>query len=62
MTARIGQLRQDNWDGTTMAIERKYLGQEIQVIQDNRDGTTVPVERGHLGQDHSDRAARTGHP
>jgi hypothetical protein len=49
MTARTGQLRQDNGDGTTMVIERVYLGQDIQLRQDNGDGATVPLEKGYLG-------------
>jgi hypothetical protein len=31
MAARTGQLRQDNQDGTTTAVERRYLGQDIQL-------------------------------
>jgi hypothetical protein len=46
MTARTGQLRKDNRDGTTMVVERGYLGQDIQLRQDNRDRTTMPLERG----------------
>jgi hypothetical protein len=50
MTARIRQLRQDNWEGSTTVVERGYLGQDFQLSQGNQDGTTMPVERGHLGQ------------
>ncbi len=59
MTARTGQLRQDNRDGTTMAVERGYMGQDIQLRQGNQDGTTMPVERGHLGHDIWDRNTPT---
>jgi hypothetical protein len=60
MTARTGQLRQDNHGGTTTAVERGYLGQEFQLRQGNRDGTTMPAERGHLGHDIWDRTTQTG--
>jgi hypothetical protein len=68
MTARTGQLRQDNQDGKTMAVEREYLGHDIQLRQDNQDrilraslgrksGTT-----GQLGQDSWDKTVLTDEP
>jgi hypothetical protein len=59
MTAQTVQLRQDNRDGTTLAVEIGYPGQDVQLRQGNQDGTTVLVERGHLGHDHSDKTAGT---
>jgi hypothetical protein len=58
MTARTGQLRQDNRDGTTTVVKRGYLGQGIQLRQGNQDGTTMPVERGLLGHGNWDSTTR----
>ncbi len=62
MTTRIGQLRQDNRDGTTTVVERGYLGQDIQLRQGNQNGTIVPVETGQLGQDIRVRTVSIGRP
>jgi hypothetical protein len=60
MTARTGLLRQDNRVGIPTAVERGYLGQDIQLRKDNRDGTTVPVERGQVGYDIWDMTSGRG--
>jgi hypothetical protein len=59
MTARTRQLRQDNQDGTTTAVERGYLGQDIQLRQGHSDKT---AGTGHPGKDSRDRAVSTGRP
>jgi hypothetical protein len=46
MTARTGQLRQNNRDGTTAAVESGHLG------QDSQDRT---AEKGQSGQASIDR-------
>ncbi len=72
MTARTGQLREDSRDGTTMAVERGYLGQDFEPRHGNPDGTpcqlrediwdmtfgTGPLKK--LGQDIQDRTVRAG--
>jgi hypothetical protein len=69
MTARTGQIRQDNLDGTTTVVERGYLDRTPS--QDRATGMEQPrqfrehildmtSESGPLGQDSWDRTSGTG--